>query len=311
MRVDRRPARGDDGFTLIESAMVCVTLAMLMAITVPTVTFVYQLSTTVRNTYNAVDQLALASEVVTRYVHEAVANASGGTPFISATADTATFYSDTGNANGPEKLVAQVVTAANGNRSFKLTITPAQAVSGVTTCPTVASPGNTCSYGASPDGYVLINYLTNGTGGNPVFSYDLQGGGTCAGPPPATPTATLNGALTKGQVVTQITLVGAGIPRPVASGDAIVLGTGSTAQTVVASAAAAQGATTISVNSYTTTAAVPTGTSVYDNACTPAQVATISAVSITMQATENPDGQATGFQALAYLLSPTFSLTEG
>jgi prepilin-type N-terminal cleavage/methylation domain-containing protein len=298
--------RDDAGFTLVESAITMVVLAVALAAAVPIVTMSFRMTADVQNTYTAVDQLALASEVVTRYVHEAVANVSGGTPFPSATADTATFYTDTGNANGPVRAVAQVVT--NGSvRSFKITLTPPVAGS----CPTSASPNNVCAYGASPDGIVLINYLTNGTGGNPVFTYTLQGGTTCAGPPPGTPVNTLNGALVAGNTYPSVTVHP--LTTAVAAGDPVVIGTGNTTQTVTASAAGAGvGATSIPVSpSFIANAAYASGTSVYDDACSAAQVSQITAVAINLQATKNPSGQPTGYQSLSYLLSPNFNLAVG
>jgi len=314
MSAETRRGRSESGFTLIETALTCVVMGIVLAAAFPVVSLVFKVSTDVANTYSAVDQLALASEVVTRYVHEAVANAPGGSPFVSATADTATFYANTGNANGPEKVVAQVTTAGT-IRSFKITLTPA--VAGSCPTPTHSYPAYTCSYGASPDGYVLINYLTNGTGGNPVFTYTLSGGATCAGPPPGSGVATLKTAITNGQTgISSLSLNS--LPTAVASGDPIVVGTGNQTQTVYASAAigASSSPTSIPLSpSFTATNAYPVGTSVYDNACStagsPSQVSQISAVAINLQATKNPSGQPTGYQALAYLFSPTYNPTVG
>ena len=54
------------------------------------------------------------------------------------------------------------------------------------------SAGTACTYGASTQSFLLINYLTNGTGGSPVFTYTLQGGEVCAGPPPGSATTTVS-----------------------------------------------------------------------------------------------------------------------
>ena len=56
------------------------------------------------------------------------------------------------------------------------------------------STGTACTYGGSTQSFLLINYLTNGTGGSPVFTYTLQGGEVCGGPPPGSPTTTLTTA---------------------------------------------------------------------------------------------------------------------
>ena len=119
------PCRGaEDGFTLVETALTCLVLAVVLTTALPVASAMLRVGTGVQNTYNSVDQLVLASEVVTRYVHEAVANAAGGSPFVSATANAAVFYANLGNANGPVRVNAQVVTGANGIRSFKVVLTP-------------------------------------------------------------------------------------------------------------------------------------------------------------------------------------------
>jgi len=292
-------ARSQDGFTLVETMMTCVVMAIVMAAAVPTVSIVYSLTTTVQNTYEAVNQLVLASEAVTRYIHEAVASSPANTPFVSATADTVTFYSDTGKA-GPEKVAAAVLTAG-ATRSFDLTITPAQSAS----CPP-------CTYGASPAGYVLINYLTNGTGASPVFTYTLQGGGTCGGPPPSSPTTTLatTGALTSGTAYTKLYVTGTALT--VASGDSIVVGSGSTFQTFTATGAEVTGSPSyIPVTSLVANHSYGSGTSVYDDACTPTQVSEITAVSLDFEATKNPGGQPSGYKSMAYMFAPGYSATLG
>jgi len=303
MRAAERVSPDERGFTLVETALTCLILGIVLAAAFPTVSMVFRVSTQVQNTYSAVDQLALASEVVTRYVHEAVANAPGGSPFVSATADTATFYTNAGNVNGPVRATVQVTTAGT-IRSFKIILTPPVAGS----CPTTASPSATCSYGTNPDGLVLINYLTNGTGGNPVFTYTLQGGSTCAGPPGSGGT-TLKSALASGSTYTSLPVNA--LVTAVASGDPIVIGTGATAQTVTASAGAAVGAQSIPVTSFTASAAYSTGTSVFDNACASTQLSQIAAVAINLQATKTPGGQPTGYQALAYLFSPAYNVSVG
>ena len=58
--------------------------------------------------------------------------------------------------------------------------------------------GTACTYTGSTQSYLLINNLTNGTGGSPVFTYTLQGGEVCAGPPPGSATTTLKAAASTG-----------------------------------------------------------------------------------------------------------------
>ncbi len=59
----------------------------------------------------------LASEVATRYVHEAVSPSETANPFLSASSNAVTFYANTGNANGPEEVVMQVATSGTTERS--------------------------------------------------------------------------------------------------------------------------------------------------------------------------------------------------
>jgi len=297
-------ACAEAGFTLIEVVLTCSVLLIVLVAALPVAAMILRIGADVQNTYSSVDQLVLASEVVTRYLHEAVANAPGGSPFVSANSNGAVFYANLGDPNGPVRVSAQVATTG-GVRTFKVILTPA--IAG--TCPTAASPNGTCAYGASPDGMVLVNYLSNGTGGSPVFTYTLQGGSTCAGPPPGTGGTTLSGALASGVAYTSLSVQA--LTSAVASGDPIVIGTGATAQTVTASGAAGVGATSIPVTSFTANAAYGLGTSVSDSSCSATQLSQISAVALNVQATRNPGGQPTGYQSLAYLLSPTYNVAVG
>jgi len=178
----RRGARGEDGFTLVEMMITCVVLGIAMAATVPVVTVFYSESTAINRTYSAVDQVLLASEAINQYVREAVepAPASGGVPtppFAVATATSATFYADTGGANGPEKVVAQVSTAANGIKTFTVTGTPADPNS----CPMTGSSGTACTYLHTEPHYLAkVTNLANGA--TPVFTYTLAGGTTTNAP---------------------------------------------------------------------------------------------------------------------------------
>ncbi len=389
-----RRDRHEDAFTLIETMLTVAIMAIVLACAFPTIPLFFGEETSIQNTFGAVDQLVLASETVTRYVHEAVDNSPGGlaSPFISASGTGVTFTANTGIAGAPEEVVVQVTNGVSATRTFGMSLIPA----GKNSCPPT---GAACTYTGGSNNTVLINYLTNGTGGNPVFSYLLQGGESCAGPPPgAAPTtlavaltngtaytsvsvagltspvsvgdsiylgsgptaqvltataatsagtgtkvitvssftaskayststgvydnawglvpATLpdtlsgSGALTKGATVTQLQLA-SGLSSGVASGDSIVVGTGSTAQTFTANAAAAAGTSTISVTSVAATASFASGTSVYDSSCSATQLAEINAVALSLQATKTPGGQPTGYQSLAYLVSPTYNSTVG
>ena len=87
----------------------------------------------------------------------------------------------------------QVATAGSA-RTFQVNLYPAESGS----CPGINVIGTACTYTGSTQSYLLINNLTNGTGGTPVFTYTLQGGEVCAGPPPGSATTTLNAAASTG-----------------------------------------------------------------------------------------------------------------
>ncbi len=379
-----RTAPREDGYTLVETLITLLVVSIVMIAAFPVLPVFFRESNIVQNTYGSVDQLVLASEVSTRYIHEAVAPSSVANPVLTANANSTTFYANTGQANGPEQVVMQVATAGT-SRTFKVNLYPATAG----TCPGINALGAGCTYTGSTQSFLLINFLTNGTGGNPVFTYILQSGEVCGGPPPGSPTATLNAAAT----VNATTLHVASLSNPVAVGDTIFVGNGPSAQSVTATAAvaasgsattipvtalasaatngtsvydtavttvpnwvpgtlsgtASSGATTLhlsaplvsAVNSgdtivvgtgssaQTVTAAspgaavgatsipvsaLPSGASnaeVYDSTCSPSQVSQIQAIALNLLATANPGGQPTGYQTLAYFLSPEYATTVG
>jgi len=263
MRALRRALeRGEEGFTLIETCLTVLIMAIVLACAFPTVPLFFGEQTSIQNTFGAVDQLVLASETVTRYVHEGVDNAPGGlaSPFVSASSNAVTFTANTGITGAPEEVVVHVTNGVAGTRTFGMSLFPA--TSG--TCP---PSGAGCTYTGGADNTVLINYLTNGTGGNPVFSYQLQGGESCAGPPPGSAPTTLASALTSGNQYTSVSVNG--LTSPVSVGDSIYLGSGPTAQILTATAATTAGSGTkvITVSSFTASTGYPvTTTGVYDNA---------------------------------------------
>jgi hypothetical protein len=53
------------------------------------------------------------------------------------------------------------------------------------------------------------------------------------------------------------------------------------------------------------------GTTVLDSVCTSTQVSEIEAVSLNLQATKQPGGQPTGYQTMAYMLSPAYNAAVG
>jgi len=301
-----RTDRDEDGYTLVEMAITVLVMAIVLAAAFPVIPVFFRESTTVQNTYSAVDQLVLASEVATRFIHEAVDPAPGSaSPFLSASANAVTFYSNTGNANGPEKIVVTVTSNSTG-RSFLADIYSPVAGS----CPFSLTSTATCNYGTITRSILLINYLTNGTGASPVFVYTLQGGGTCGGPPPGSGGTTLRSGLTSGTPYTSLPVNA--LPNAMATGDTVTIGSGATTQDVVVAApGAAVNATSVPVASFTASATFATGASVYDNVCNATQLSNIIAVAISLQATKNPSGQPTGYQSLAYLFSPNYNATVG
>jgi len=240
-------------------------MSIVLACAFPTIPLFFGEQTSIQNTFGAVDQLVLASETVTRYVHEAVDNSPGGlaSPFASANGNAVTFTANTGIAGAPEEVVVQVASGASGTRTFSMSLIPATK----NTCPPA---GAGCSYPANgTNNTVLINYLTNGTGGSPVFSYLLQGGESCAGSTPGAAPTTLATALTNGNTYTSVSV--ASLPSPVTAGDSIFLGSGPSAQVLTATAAVAAGSgtKTISVSSFVASQAYPTTTGVYDGSWGP------------------------------------------
>jgi len=170
--------------------------------------------------------------------------------------------------------------------------------------------GLQCTYTSSTRSILLINYLTNGTAGSPVFTYSLNGGGTCGGPPPGTGGTTLTSSLTAAHgAYTSIPV--AALTNAVNTNDVIAVGTGASAQTVTASGPASAGATSIPINSFTTSTTIASGSSVYDQTCSTTQLTNIAAVSMSLSATKNPGGQPTGYQTQAYLFSPNYSTSVG
>ena len=216
----------------METLITVLVVAIVMAAAFPVLPVFFRESNIVQNTYQSVDQLVLASEVATRYIHEAVAPSPTDNPVQIANANSATFYANTGDNAGPEQVVMQVATSGTA-RTFQANLYEASAGS----CPGINVNGTQCTYTGSTESYLLINYLTNGTGGSPVFTYTLQGGEVCAGPPPGSPTTTLSQAATTGTTTLRV----AALPTPVTQGDTIFLGSGPNAQTVTATAGAAKG----------------------------------------------------------------------
>jgi len=176
------PRHRDDGTTLVETLVTCLVLSLAFAAVVPILVVFDLESTAVLHTYGAVDQVLLASEILNQYIRDAVEPGppTSGVPvppFSSASGNSATFYADTGNPTGPERVVARVTTSANGVQTFLVTATAADADS----CPMTGSTGTACTYlTAAPRDVADVADLVNGA--TPIFTYTLTSGVSTSSP---------------------------------------------------------------------------------------------------------------------------------
>ena len=130
-------------------------------------------SNIVQNTYGSVDQLVLASEVATRYVHEAVDDvARRGQPRPDGQRQRRHLLRQHGQRQVPRSRWSCRWPTAARARTFECQ--PVHGDRGQLSRDQRTGTG--CTYGGSTQSFLLINYLTNGTGGSPVFTYTLQGG---------------------------------------------------------------------------------------------------------------------------------------
>ena len=178
-------ASKESGFTLVEIMITVAILGVVLAITTPLVTAFYDVNGDVQQSFAATNQLVLASESLTQYLHEAVAPCPTGstkcstTAFSSSTAPTAnsvTFYADTGNANGP----AEVVITTTGTTMTGVVYNPTAG-----TCPFNGSLTTGCSYPTNPSfGLVTLPDLTNASTSStsPMFTYNVTSGSNSCSP---------------------------------------------------------------------------------------------------------------------------------
>ena len=176
------------GFTLVEMMLTCAILAVVLAITTPVVTAFYDVNNDVQQSYAATNQLVLASETLTQYLHEAVAPCPPTSTKCSTTAFSSssspgvtsfTFYANTGNSNGP----VQVVITTSGT-----TVTAAVWNPSAGTCPFNGSLTTGCSYPTSSHLLVTVPDLTNASSSSssPMFTYDATtGSNACSTTTPA------------------------------------------------------------------------------------------------------------------------------
>jgi hypothetical protein len=177
-RVGRRRDRNEAGVTLVELAIVMVTLLILFAMTVPIVDTLFSTIARVNNTYINVNQLLPVSTNLQRFVRSAVepGPTSAGVPvpaFVTGalTPTSMTFYTNVGAANGPAKIVASCTSTAPStgvcDSSATFTVTEAQATS--STCPPT---GTACTWGTAQT-LISVTGVDNANTNTPLFIYTL------------------------------------------------------------------------------------------------------------------------------------------
>ncbi|HML00760.1 MAG TPA: hypothetical protein VK428_11265 [Acidimicrobiales bacterium] len=292
---DRRHSPTEAGVTLVEMLVVCSTMAVVMAVSVPSVQALYHDSTALSRTYTVVDQVVPATESLARYLREAVEPGPSQAAFLNATiggvpystnASAITFFTDTGNANGPERAVAVLNTTTS---IFTLTMTPADSGS----CPPA---GSGCTYTRGPTHTLVSVGNVINSAATPIFTYTL---------PRSDPATVTSGSDTVDDTSIQavdkgLPVTGTGIPAgtyvgTVTPGTSFLLSSSPTSQVNVD---ASDNGTFVSI--VMTTTSTPTV----------AQLGDIVAVSVDIEAQLLP-GNASGFQTMVYLLAPTYQTWVG
>jgi prepilin-type N-terminal cleavage/methylation domain-containing protein len=183
--------RGDGGFSLVEMMVVLLALSVLLAISIPVVSTVFQTQSRIDQTYTNVNQQLELSTNLQRLLRAAVAPASSYdgatqtatsppvTPFELGhiTPTSLTFYANTGTTHGPEQVTASCTqtsthtTLCAPTATFTLTITPAKA----TTCPfNQTTTTFHCTWPSTATRQLLeLPYVTNGDSSTaePLFTY--------------------------------------------------------------------------------------------------------------------------------------------
>ncbi|HVC13585.1 MAG TPA: prepilin-type N-terminal cleavage/methylation domain-containing protein [Acidimicrobiales bacterium] len=193
-----RRTRDDQGFSLIEMMIVLVAFSVLMAMTVPIVSTVFQTSSRVNLTYtNLNDQLWLSTNLQ-RLLRAAVAPApsyDGTTPVSppvppfelgGITPTSLTFFANTGTANGPEEVTASCTqtpsktTLCAPTATFTLMLTPAEP----TTCPfSETTTTKHCTWPSTSSRRLLsIPHVVNGdsSSATPLFTYEYKTTTVCS-----------------------------------------------------------------------------------------------------------------------------------
>ncbi len=194
----RRGGRDDSGVTLVELMVAMTVFLVLITITFPVLNTFFSVDNSVAKTVTSVNQILPATTTLERFLRSAVQPApatvvTAGLPgipvpmFAPVTGSAPTtyqmnpnslaFYSNVGDANGPELVVATTTGPVKG--LYTLTITTQQA--DANTCPGTGSSmsstaGATCKYTLNPKKIVAtISSITNGSASdaNPIFQYSI------------------------------------------------------------------------------------------------------------------------------------------
>src|ERR1700722_17842780 len=174
--LERVRDRGEEGFTLVELALTITIMAVVFAMTTPVIIMYFDLNGEVANTYTATNQVILASEELTQYMHEAVAPCPSGSTATgcstvacgASTQSSLTFWANTNNPNGPSKVVIAISGTTLTANIYKAT---------ASTCPFNGSTTTMCTYTGTPH---LLTTIT-GLGNTIPFLYTPSSGSSCDG----------------------------------------------------------------------------------------------------------------------------------
>jgi prepilin-type N-terminal cleavage/methylation domain-containing protein len=198
-----RARRADEeGFTLIEGMIVVIVFAILLAITIPIVSTLFQTQSRINVTYSNTDEQIWLSTTFQRLVRGAVAPAPAyttawvsppPTPFVQGEISPTSvwFYANTGTTKGPVLVKASCTATTthptyckSPTSKFTVTITPPK--SG--TCPTTETSASVCTWTSkTARTLIVLTNVRNGANSTPLFVY-TYGSAPGLGKPLATTT---------------------------------------------------------------------------------------------------------------------------
>lgn len=172
---------------LVEMAMVLACIAILLGMTIPIVSTVFDVTGRVDNTYKNVSQQVVMSTLPERMIRAAVApdpNPNTGSPVpafcypgtgsiyscpTSLTPTSVTFFANMGNTNGPDEVTAgcPAGTTTMCSGPFTVTVTPPTAGS----CPFSTTSTNDCRYSSSATQTVVTVTSVQNSSTEPLFVY--------------------------------------------------------------------------------------------------------------------------------------------